>query len=233
MIKEFQYSFEELELTEVDIVELLGFEIGAVPEPFPELINHALSSAPPYCNIKGGFKIFNNIKINPANNTIQINNQLFFPSKIVVTQFKKASSLALFVCTAGNKISDHSKLIANEGDPMLSYIIDVIGSVTVEKAMDKIQKVIKSEMAELNLGISDRFSPGYCEWNVSEQQKLFSLLPMDFCGIKLSESSLMNPIKSVSGLIAIGAGLSQKGYQCNWCHDKACIYGRIKRQKKI
>jgi hypothetical protein len=81
------------------------------------------------------------------------------------------------------------------------------------------------------LGISDRFSPGYCDWNVSEQHKLFNLLPESFCGIHLSESSLMNPIKSVSGIIGIGENLKQLGYQCYWCNDPNCIYGKTKRKK--
>jgi len=78
----------------------------------------------------------------------------------------------------------------------------------------------------------DLFSPGYCNWSMAEQQKLFSLLPPGFCGIQLSPSSLMHPIKSVSGIIGIGTSCKQKGYQCEWCNDKDCIYGRIRRQKK-
>lgn len=233
MIKNFQYSFEELVIMEGDIAELLGFDSAKLPEPFPDLIGQALSKAPDLCAVKGGFKIFESIQINLQNDTIQINDQTFSPSKIVVTQFKNATSLALFVCTAGEKISEYAKQIANGGDPMLSYIFDVIGSLTVEKAMIKITKSLELKMAQNDLCISDRFSPGYCEWSVAEQKQLFSLLPENFCGITLSDSFLMSPIKSVSGMIAIGKGLKQKGYQCRWCNDKSCLYGKIKRQKKI
>ena len=115
---------------------------------------------------------------------------------------------------------------------MLGYIFDVIGSVAVEKATEKIQEILKGELLKSKLGITDRFSPGYCEWNVAEQQKLFQLMPRGFCGVSLSQSSLMNPIKSVSGIIGIGTGLKEKGYQCQWCSDVNCIYGQIKRKKQ-
>lgn len=233
MIEDFQYHFDELGIVEGDIAELLGFDLETLPEPFPDLIAQGLLEAPGLCSIKGGYKIFENIKINVTDNTILIDDQTFSPAKIVVTQFKNATSLALFVCTAGKKISEHSKQIANEGDTLLSYIFDVIGSVTVEKAMIKIQKKLEQKMKENELCISDRFSPGYCEWSVAEQKQLFSLLPGNFCGITLSDSFLMSPIKSVSGMIAIGKEFKQKGYQCNWCTDKNCYYGKIKRQKKI
>ena len=101
-----------------------------------------------------------------------------------------------------------------------------------DKAAEKMAKHLKEYAQKKQMGISDSFSPGYCEWSVAEQQKLFSLLPDKFCGVQLSESSLMYPIKSVSGIIGIGTGVEQKGYQCNWCNDLNCIYGKIKRQKK-
>jgi len=35
---------------------------------------------------------------------------------------------------------------------------------------------------------------------------------------------LMNPIKSVSGLIGIGRDVKYSPYQCNLCDSKNCIY---------
>lgn len=230
MIKEFYFSFDELNIIPKDLTDLLGFEDGIIPEPFPEIIEQALSDAPQFCTIKGGYKIFESIEINRKNASIKIENQLFLPSKVVTTQLKGSTSMALYICTAGKNISNHSIEVSNQGDPMLSYIFDVIGSVTVEKATDKIQELLEIEVKKSGLNISDRYSPGYCEWDVAEQQKLFSFFPDNFCGVSLSESSLMSPIKSVSGIIGIGAGLQQKGYQCRWCNDENCIYGKIKRQ---
>jgi hypothetical protein len=233
MIKEYQYSFKELKIVNRDIEELLGFEEGIIPEPFPELIDFALNNASSICNIRGGYKIFNPDETSIDKQTIRICDQIFNPSKIVAAQFKNASSFALFICTAGAEISQHSKEASANGDPLLSFVYDVIGSVTVEKATDQVQKSLENESQKMGLNISDRFSPGYCEWSVAEQQKLFALMPEKFCGVSLSETSLMSPIKSVSGIIAIGNDLEQKGYQCHWCTEKNCIYGKIKRQKKI
>jgi hypothetical protein len=233
MIKEYQLSFKELGIVNSDIGVLLGFEDDFIPEPFPELIEQALNLAPSICNIKGGYKVFSNEETSIDKETIRIRDQVFNPSKIVTTQFKNASSFALFICTAGSQISQHAKEAAADGDPLLSFVFDVIGSVAVEKATDKIQKLLDDESKKSGLNISDRYSPGYCEWSVAEQQKLFALMPENFCGVSLSESSLMSPIKSVSGIIALGADLEQKGYQCHWCTEKNCIYGKIKRQKKI
>lgn len=233
MIKEFEYTFGELTIGRNEIGDLMGFEEGVIPEPFSELIDFALNNVPTECRIRGGYKIFNSNESNISNDTITICNHVFNPSKVVVTQFENASSFCLFICTAGPEISQYAKEILDNGDSLLSYIYDIIGSVTVEKATDRIQKSLEFECQKSGLKISDRYSPGYCEWNVSEQKMLFDLMPKDFCGVSLSQSSLMLPIKSVSGIIAIGESLEQKGYQCYWCTEKNCIYGKNKRNKKI
>ncbi len=118
----------------------------------------------------------------------------------------------------------------SEGDLMKGYVVDVIGSEIVEKAMDKIQDILQDEMKQIGLGITDRYSPGYCDWHVSEQQKLFSLFPQNYCNIRLSETSLMDPIKSVSGIIGIGKKAEKKGYTCDFCQVKDCIYRKKREQ---
>lgn len=233
VIKEFQFTFNELGVTKSDIEELLGFNGGVIPEPFPGLIEFALNEANAVCNIRGGFKIFDSAEVAVSSETIKIGNQVFNPSNIVKTQFKNAGSLALFIATAGAEISERAKNLTENGDPVSGYVFDVLGSVTVAKAAEKLLKMLETEMQVSGLTISDSFSPGYCEWSVAEQQKLFALMPENFCGVTLSESSLMWPIKSVSGMTAIGINLEHKGYQCYWCTDKDCFYGKIKRQKKI
>lgn len=231
MIKEFQFNFEELSISSNEIEELMGFEKGEVPDPFPELISLGLNQAPKFTRIKGGYKTFDSAVTDTKKRTIQVESTIFSPAKIVTTQLKDASEIALFVCTAGAGISAHSQHLSAEGDTLLSYVFDVIGSLTVDKAANKIEEDIKKEMNTRALNISDSFSPGYCDWSVADQKKLFALLPPDFCGITLSESSLMNPIKSASGIIGIGSQMKQIGYQCNWCSDINCIYGKMRRKK--
>jgi hypothetical protein len=231
MTKIFQFQYKNLNVLCEEIEEFMGFEPGESPEPFPELIEQALLMAPEHCKITGAFKIFSEITVHQKTESIQIENQLFSPGKIVVSQLKDATEIALFVCTAGAEISEFSKQKAAEGDEMMAYVIDVIGSVTVDKATGKLQEKILNEVKQAGLNITDPFSPGYCNWSVAEQHKLFSLLPSQICGISLSDSSLMHPVKSVSGITGIGKDCKQIGYQCNWCTDRECFIGKIRRRK--
>jgi hypothetical protein len=231
MISTTQFRFNELKVQPSDLEEIMGYEEGCSPDPFPELYQTGLSMAADVCEIRGGYRIFDKITIDKDHLQILVDNKTFSPGKIVVTQLKNSISAAIYVCSAGSGITDMARKTEGEGDPMLGYILDVIGSVTVNKACEKIYGKIEEEMAITGMNVSDSYSPGYCDWSVSEQQQLFSLLPPLFCGIKLSESSLMHPIKSVSGIIGIGKNLEKKGYQCFWCNDTNCHYGKIRRNR--
>lgn len=231
-LKNYTFTFDELQIKAGEIEELMGFEPGESPEPFPGLIEEGLKAAPHHTKIEGGFVIFDQVEVDREKKSIRIQHQVFSPGKIVVTQLKHATSAALFACTAGEQISNFAQKQAALGNDLLAYVLDVIGSLIADKTVEKLQKKVAALVSEAEMGITDSFSPGYCNWSVAEQQKLFTLLPENFCGIKLSPSSLMHPIKSVSGIIGIGTNCKQKGYQCEWCNDMNCIYGRIRRQKK-
>ena len=230
-LQEYNYRFDELKISTNIIEKFMGYEPGNSPEPVPQLIKEVLTVAHDYCDIKGGFVIQDDIEINRSEKTLQINGTIFEVKKIVSNQLRKMENVALFACTAGSGIGDYSKELMHEGDFIKGYIADVVGSEIVEAAMDKIQDDLEEKMEAKRLHITDRYSPGYCGWSVGEQHKLFSFFPKHFCGITLTDSSLMQPIKSVSGVIGIGPNVSRKGYVCQMCDMVNCIY-REKRETK-
>ena len=76
--------------------------------------------------------------------------------------------------------------------------------------------------------MANRYSPGYCGWALSEQKRFFALFPENHCGIKLSDSCLMDPIKSVSGVIGFGRNVKKTAYECQMCELTTCIYRKIR-----
>jgi hypothetical protein len=122
-----------------------------------------------------------------------------------------------------------SRRSMKEGDLLRGYVYDVIGSEVVENAVDRMQGELKKTAAAEGQMITNRFSPGYCGWDVAEQHKLFSFFKNNFCAITLTDSALMDPVKSVSGLIGIGRDVNYISYQCHICDNKNCIY----RNRKV
>ena len=231
-MQQFNFSFGDLDFVPGDAEELMGFEPGESPEPFTTILSEAIVSAPGLCNIKAGYTIIGSPVFDNASKAIIAGGVIFNPGKIVYNQLKGATALALFVASAGSAISKRISELTAMGDTLQGYVFDVLGSVVAQQTVEKMTDLLEIEINKQGLGISDPYSPGYCDWSVAEQQNLFSFFPEGFCGITLSSSSLMSPIKSVSGIIGIGKDFQRKGYQCKMCSDVSCFVGQIIRTRK-
>lgn len=231
-MQQFSFSFNDLNIFPGDAEEFMGFEPDESPEPFSTILAEALDAVPGLCNIKAGFTIIGSPVFDNVSKVITIGGITFNPGKIVFNQLKESSALALFVASVGSGISDRISELTAMGDSLQSYVYDVLGSVVAQKTVDKMADLLELEVNKQGLGISDPYSPGYCDWSVAEQQNLFSFYPEGFCGVTLSDSSLMSPIKSISGIIGIGKDFQRKGYQCIMCNDVNCFVGQIIKKKK-
>lgn len=221
----FKFNFEELQISGEILPPLMGYDDPeAVPEPVLESINELLVQGPEICNIRGGYVLVDEITVDRQSNTIASHGQLFETRQIVTHQLKNSERAAWFVCTAGEEISRYTRRLMDEGDLMKGYVVDVLANVVVEAAMDRIQSNLENEMKQAGLKITNRYSPGYCDWDITEQKKLFSVFPGNYLDIALSESCLMIPVKSVSGIIGIGKEVKFNKYTCHLCSDKACLY---------
>ncbi|EKD31769.1 MAG: hypothetical protein ACD_77C00254G0001 [uncultured bacterium] len=107
-------------------------------------------------------------------------------------------------------------------------MLDFLASQYADAVADYMSERINEYAIRASMGVSNRYSPGYCGWNVREQKMLFDFFPAKHCGITLTESCLMDPVKSVSGALAIGKDVIFKEYGCNSCNVKNCIHKSIK-----
>ena len=122
----------------------------------------------------------------------------------------------------------HHFHLMTEADMVRVFIADALGSVIAEHCADRMEEILQTSIDKLGWHHTNRFSPGYCGWHVSQQQLLFPLFQGHTCGVKLTDSSLMIPIKSVSGIIGLGEKVRKLEYTCGLCDFKQCY----KRKKK-
>jgi len=150
----------------------------------------------------------------------------FGAERLIAKGLEGSTGLAIFTATAGQPIDDWIRGHFDRDDVVSGYLIDALGSEIAEAAADWIERRIIDAAGARGLQCTNRFSPGYCGWPVDEQQALFSFLPADFCGIALTSTSLMIPMKSVSGVVGIGPDVERKEYACRVCDDEECFRRR-------
>lgn len=150
----------------------------------------------------------------------------FKTGKVIASYLDKAEAIAFFIATAGLEFDNWLKDLHRQNDVWNMFLADAIGSEIAEATARAVSKELEKFAKSRNQNISNSYSPGYCGWIVKEQQKLFSLFPTEPCGVKLTDSSLMLPIKSVSGIIALGTQQEKKIYGCDICNMKSCYKKR-------
>ncbi len=218
----FKFKFSELNIDPHDIISLMGYD-EEIPPQITACLHEEMLAFEHLEEIEGGITTRKS-NIDLKENAITIEHQQFNVGKRITRLLKKAEYITGFICTAGRTIPERSKKLMEKGDLIEGYVVDVIGNVAVETAMDRIQQLHQSELEAKGLKITNRYSPGYCNWSVADQPKLFSLFPKNFCGVSLTPSCLMLPIKSISGFIGVGEHVCYEKYTCTHCTMQNCIY---------
>lgn len=149
--------------------------------------------------------------------------------RIITPFLKDAEECALFVATAGAEFEAFQHAVKESGQIMEEFLLDAFGSAIAEATVREACKSMEKMAADEGMGVSFPYSPGYCGWKVTDQQILFSLLPEQPCGVSLTFSSLMCPIKSVSGVVAMGKQITRQKYGCELCGKKDCYKNRKNR----
>jgi hypothetical protein len=142
--------------------------------------------------------------------------------------FRHADELHLFAFTLGERIGAEIRRLFAGADFALGSVLDAVASLAADEA-GRVAEAWAENQAGGGLAESPRcflYSPGYCGWHISAQKKLFARLQPEKIGISLNQSFLMTPLKSISGVLAVGpAGIHRISGSfpfCAQCQSPAC-----------
>ena len=156
--------------------------------------------------------------------SVLLDGSLMFESQIIARLLEQCHKVAVFLATIGKHLEEATRRLADDGAVLRSAVLDAIGSDAVGRVADFVQASVKKIARNQGLVISPRFSPGYCDWDISQQQVLFGAVDSDSVEISLTEGCLMIPRKSISGIIGIGP--PNRGVErynpCRTCPKRDC-----------
>ncbi|MCC6487926.1 MAG: hypothetical protein IT364_10540 [Candidatus Hydrogenedentes bacterium] len=224
--EEYSVEFEALALNPAQVEWAMGYEPGQAPEPVPGVIAELLVEASRHASVKVGVRLFRAPEVLLDGAAMQVDGVVLNPGDRIAGLLSGAREVAIYAATAGSGVDDWIRAQFATGDPVRGYVADTIGSELVERAADWLEERVIDHAIGLGCFTTSRFSPGFCEWDVSEQHALFSLLPRACCGITLTETALMLPVKSVSGLIGMGPECERATNACMVCTMKTCFRRR-------
>ena len=152
--------------------------------------------------------------------TIVIEGWITFESQVLARLLEQCHKVAVFLVTIGEHLEEMAYQLAEDGLVLQATVLDAIGSDAVERVDDFVQGKIAEAASAQGLVTSERFSPGYCDWNIAQQRKVFRTVDWNSAGIRLTKECLMIPRKSISGIIGIGPSNSNVE---NYNPCKACL----------
>lgn len=218
------FSLDCLEISPQIIYSEMGYGNSNPNEEVSSLTIHLLSLAMEKVTPSFYFHIFDGTV---SHSSVDIDGTELNVGSTIATLLRRSVQFTCFAATAGMEYQViHNEFAADKDNPLTLFIWDSIGTCITEATGDYMERFIEKEIHGMHH--TNRFSPGYCGWQVSEQKKLFGLMPKDICGIRLTESAMMYPVKSISGITGIGKDVNTHQYGCQFCNLENCYKKRRK-----
>lgn len=141
-----------------------------------------------------------------------------FESEVMARNLQEIKQVYAYAVTCGREVDDWSH---EETDPVVSIWLDMVKEMILGKAVEQFFTGLAHEQrieqyATMSPGSGDRNV-----WPIIQQKKLFSLIGAveEDTGLRLTESCLMLPTKSVSGILYP----SKEGFiTCTLCTREHC-----------
>lgn len=222
-LKKITVGREELKVEPGEVLALLGQDPSPPDSHTRGLVDLYLDRCRELSDPRGGIAWFGSGTF-PSSAHLMLGTTRFHVGKTIAGRLKRSREFVLFAVTLGPGPESLARELIREGNFLEGYLVDLIGSGLVESLVERVHQQIRELAASRGMKVTAHFSPGYCSWEVAEQHLLFGLLPPDWCGITLSDSGLMSPIKSVSGITGIGPGVSTDSGGCSLCPMKNCAF---------
>jgi len=205
-----------------DVIRYLGYRAGhKVPARVSTLIDRHIQDASWLIEPQCSYVIKD---VERVEGTRVFLEDVIFESRVIAQLMQRCQKAAIFAVTIGGLLELKVKRLVEKRQVLEAAIVDAIGS----DAADKLAETIHSQIGEIasaqGLNVSLRFSPGYCDWDIAQQKMVFQAMNGHSLGIRLTDSCLMVPRKSVSGIIGMSScnGELEKWNPCKTCDQSDC-----------
>ena len=148
-------------------------------------------------------------------------------SKVLRKNLDKIERIFPFVITIGSKFSERLDACS---DLLEKFYLDVVGNVALNQVRLELKNHLRAEYAIEKTAF---MAPGSLpDWPIDEQKPLFKLLGdvESAIGVKLTESLLMLPAKSVSGIYF---PTESTFFSCQLCPREQCDSRKAKYDEKL
>jgi hypothetical protein len=156
-----------------------------------------------------------------------------FEGPLAARTLAGATEVALAVCTIGPALEERVTALSAAGDFARALALNGAGTSSVGQVLATAIARIRAEASARGLGSGMRAGPGQEGWPIEQQRVLFGLVPAGEIGVRLTESGLMLPFKSVSFAIGFGPDMRPDAVACDFCSKRERCPWRLRTEKDL
>lgn len=167
-----------------------------------------------------------NIKVQRDKSRVWVEGNVYFNGNFITKHLKNCCEAIIFLVTAGPVISKEIESAFKENDYLKAMILDGLADLAIENIIMQYWNRLVEDIKAEGLGITGFISPGHLDFGVDQQRSIFKILDGNKIGLNLTDSCLIMPIKSASGLYGLGKGIgiSRDNHNCQHCTIHDCPY---------
>jgi hypothetical protein len=142
-----------------------------------------------------------------------------FKSSKLSKTLSNCNEIVSYIMTLGGDIECEINRLMDQKHLAEAYILDAMASVTADNMVTMFHQRMEGEYKSQGKQVTLCFSPGYCDWPITDQKKLFGMFDSNELDIELTDSCFMQPRKSISGVFGITSSDSSHEEQYNPCSE--------------
>jgi hypothetical protein len=138
-----------------------------------------------------------------------------FRSRVLAKNLKRIERVFPYVLTIGDSLENTAR---SSESIIRRLVLETIGDLALGSGLEHVQRHISEQYG---LERTSNMGPGQLDWPIEQQRELFSLLGhvKDTIGVTLTESLMMMPRKSISGIIF---PTEETFISCQLCQRNKC-----------
>jgi hypothetical protein len=140
------------------------------------------------------------------------------------------AALAAVVCTLGPDLEDETHRLMKNSELLTAMFLDAAGVAHLELLGLCARQHVKNKVSGKGLYTGCPFGPGYNGMPLAYQSQLFEHVNAKGIGVKLNDSGVMLPMKSISFWLRITRNKNaaeDHGYKCRKCDMENCLYRKV------
>jgi hypothetical protein len=215
----------KIEIDKEKVRRNLGYENGHGPSSsISSLIDEEIDEAYSFIQPSCFYQIMDISRIRRPRVTLVNGTTLSITSEVLSWVLYPCKKAVIFVASIGEGLEERAVQLMEEGHLLKATLLDAIGSEATEKVachlQERVRELANLEEAEITL----RYSPGYCDWDITQQRVLFEAMNSAPISVDLTTECLMLPRKSISGIIGLGWGEKRRLRlsPCRFCPRQDC-----------